>query len=261
MVHTALISGGTSGIGLMAASHLLSKGWNVIIFSRNEASIATAKNALAQHDNALTILRCDIASDHDVAALVKTLRERNIHLDAVINCAAILGPVGLFHENDFQKWKQAIDIDLTGNARLLHAIIPLLLESVPARIAAGTSLPKVVNVGGGGAGNARIYHTAYGTAKTAMVRLTEGLAVEYKDKIEFNIIAPGAHKTNIWKDETYDKEPAKWADVNKLYALIDYLTGRDSDGITGRFVHIENDYRSFTPEISSTERYLLRRTN
>ncbi|HIH24099.1 TPA: SDR family oxidoreductase [Candidatus Woesearchaeota archaeon] len=263
----ALISGGASGLGLRIAGHLLSGGWSVAVFSNDAPSVESARQELLSlaaggpvGDRVLALV-CDISSEEDVVSLVRTLKNEGITPDAVINAAAILGPVGPFHENDFAVWARTIDIDLVGNARLLHAMLPLLLESVPARIERGESLPKIVNFGGGGAGYARLYHTAYGTAKTAMVRLTESIALEYKGKVECNIIAPGAHKTAIWNDETHDKEPAQWSSMEKLYALIDYLTGKDSDGISGRFIHIENDYRSFTPEISGTDRYQLRRTN
>lgn len=258
----ALISGGTSGIGLMIARHLLGEGWQVLCFSMDEGQVKEFSETLGkEHAGKATALVCDITSDDDIAALVSKLKAEGTTPDLVINCAAILGPVGQFHENDFAKWQLAVDIDLTGNARLLHALIPLLLESLPQRQAEGRLLPRVINIGGGGAGYARLYHSAYGAAKTAMVRLTENLALEYKERIAFNIIAPGAYKTNIWKDETHDKEPAQWSDESRLFALIDYLAGPQSEGVTGRFIHIENDYRSFTPAISGTDRFLLRRTN
>lgn len=251
---TVLITGGSSGIGKKIADFLLNKGCIVIIVSSNKMKLENAFKELQKNElkGDLKYFNCDITNDKEIDILVEFLNKNKIKLNILINCAAILGPVGIFEDNSFEEWKRTIDTNLIGNALIIQKMIPLLLK---------TKYPKVINLGGGGAGYPRLYHTAYAASKTAMVRLTEILAEEYRNKIDFNIIAPGAHKTPIWDKETYDPEPEEWADDNKLFGLISFLSSSNSNGITGRFIHIENDWKSLTSEISNTSRFQLRRTD
>ncbi len=249
-----LITGGSSGIGQKIAQFLLSKGCRVIITSSNKDKLEKSYNKLKNEfpDAEINNFVCDIIHNSQIDNLVDFLNQNNLVPQVLINCAAILGPLGLFEENDFEKWKNTIHINLIGNALMIKKLMPLLIK---------TKNSKIINFGGGGAANSRPFHSAYACSKAAMVRLTEILADEYKHKMDINIVAPGAHKTKMWEEENYDAEPDNWADENKLFGLISFLISSKSDGITGRFIHIENDWQDFTAEISNTERFLLRRTN
>lgn len=250
---SVLLTGGSSGIGKKIAKFLISQGCNVVIVSSNRSKLENAFEELKNiNSNSLRYFPCDITDLEQVNSLIDFLGKEEILVDVLINCAGILGPLGHFGENDFDEWKKTIDINLVGGALIIQKIIPFLIKS---------NNPKVINLGGGGAGYSRPFHTAYAVSKTAMVRFTEILADEYKGKIDFNIIAPGAHKTPLWDSETYDPKPEKWADDDKLFGLISFLISSDSDGITGRFIHIENDWKSLTSEVSNTDRFLLRRTD
>lgn len=234
-----VISGGSSGIGRKLAGFLSEHDADVTVLSSNDGKLRRIESELG-----VRTIACDISSVESVRSLPL---ER---LDVLINCAAILGPVGKFEENDAEEWKRTIDVDLTGNALLIHALLPALKRG---------RHPKVINVGGGGAGYSRPFHTAYAAAKTGMVRLTEILADEYRGEVEFNIIAPGAHRTPMWERETHDSPPDEWADDGKLFGLVSFLIARH--GITGRFLHIENDWAKLDPAVSDTARFQLRRTD
>lgn len=251
---TILLNGASTGIGKKIANFLISKGCNLIITSANKGRISVTFSELRDKKGKgmLKNFVCDITKNSCTDSLIRFLKKDKIVLDALINCAGVLGPLGLFGETEFDKWKKTIDINLTGNAFIIHKMIPFLLKS---------KSPKIINFGGGGAAYSRPFHTAYASSKTGMVRLTEILAEEYKKKIDVNIVAPGAHKTRMWKNETYDKEPEKWANDNRLFGLIAFLISDLSKGVTGRFIHIENDWENLTFEISNTERFVLRRTN
>ena len=249
-----LLNGASTGIGKKIANFLLSKGCNLIITSSHKERIADTFSELKNKKGKgmLKNFVCDITKNSCTDSLIDFLNKDKIILDALINCAGVLGPLGLFGESDFDKWKKTIDINLTGNALIIHKMMPFLLKA---------KCPKIINFGGGGAAYSRPFHTAYASSKTGMVRLTEILAEEYKGKIDVNIVAPGAHKTRMWEKESYDKEPEKWADDNRLFGLIAFLISKLSNGVTGRFIHIENDWENLTSEISSTDRFVLRRTN
>jgi NAD(P)-dependent dehydrogenase (short-subunit alcohol dehydrogenase family) len=91
-----------------------------------------------------------------------------------------------------------------------------------------------------------------------MVRLTEIIAAEYP-MIDANAIAPGAHNTGIWKAETHDKPPEKWADKARFLSLVSFLLSEKSDGISGKFLHIYDDWEGLAPEVSRGDLYTLRR--
>ncbi len=249
MTERTLIVGGSTGIGKKIAAHLLTQGHEVIVASLYEKDLDEARKDLASEK--LHTFRCDITDNDDVRLLVHQLIEHRLTPRTVIVSAAVLGPVGKFGDSEFGKWSKAVEIDLIGNAAVVHALLPTLLLQ---------EKPKLVLFGGGGAAYSRPMHTAYAASKTAIVRFAEILADEYKGVLDVNVIAPGAHKTPMWNDETHDKEPEKWADDKLLFALIDWLVSSASDGVSGRFIHIENEYREFTPEITGSDRYVLRRT-
>jgi NAD(P)-dependent dehydrogenase (short-subunit alcohol dehydrogenase family) len=246
MQRTVLISGASSGLGRAVAEFLQRQGCTVIGISSDAEKLTSALRGL-QHAHAL---RCDITRHEDLSALVRELRARQLTPDAIVNAAAVLGPVAKFGSGDFAAWQRAVEVDLIGNAALLHALLPLLLTA--------KARPKIINFGGGGAAYARPYHSAYAAAKTGMVRLTEVLALEHPE-LDCNIIAPGAHKTAMWDGETHDKEPTQWADKQLLFKLVAWLLSPASDHISGKFIHIENPYETFTKDLGP-DRYVLRRT-
>ena len=256
-MRTILITGGTSGIGLMLAEHFLKGKNTVIISSSTRKNLDAAKEKLNEYfesEKAFGFI-CDIASKDSVKTLKSSIKTLGLKPDSIINCAAIIGPTGPFADNDFDEWEKAVAIDLVGNARIIHEFLPALIENN------GEIRGKIINLAGGGAGYARPGYTAYASSKTAMVRLTETVGVEYKGIIDINVIAPGAHDTAIWKVAQADQKPKEFADKEKLFSLTDYLLSDKSDGVTGRFIHIMNPYNDFDKSISDTDRYLLRRTN
>lgn len=242
---TVIVNGGSSGIGKQVAEFLLSQGYRVIITSSNEEKL---KATCEEMTGEILMHVCDVSNKAHINRFVEWVK--NLKPYALITFAGILGPVGKFAENDFEQWERTIKINLIGVAELIQRTMPILLEQ---------EHPKIITIGGGGAANSRKHHTAYAASKTGLVRLTEIIGDEYKEKLDINIIAPGAHKTPIWEGETHDKEPEQWADITELYDLVNWLLSDDSNGISGRFIHIKNNYKSLTPEITGTDRYVLRR--
>lgn len=237
-----LITGATGGIGETLVSHLVKK-HTVTAFSRNK----TALQNLRKKNNSTNIITYSVDVS-DKEQVQKTL-SRFKSLDIVINCAGILDPVGIFLENDLEKWKKTIEVNLMGTVYTCYYSLPLLLKSRRG---------KVINFSGGGSAYPRPYHSAYSTSKTAVVRFSEDLAMEYP-AIDVNAIAPGAHKTNMWKSETYDREPEKWGDMERLKEFIDFLVSEKSDGITGKFIHYKDEWEKFDSKILSKNIYTLRR--
>jgi NAD(P)-dependent dehydrogenase (short-subunit alcohol dehydrogenase family) len=106
-------------------------------------------------------------------------------IGALVNNAAITGPVGKLEEIDFDFFEQTLKINLVSPVYLTQRLLPHFRE-------AGQGV--VINFSGGGATFARPNFSAYAASKCALVRLTETFSKEYP-QFHFYAISPGALRT------------------------------------------------------------------
>jgi 3-oxoacyl-[acyl-carrier protein] reductase len=241
-----LITGATGGLGGKICETLAEEGNSLYLVSRNEQSLKELKSSLEKVSKAgILMVPCDVA---DYASLKSALK-RVTKLDVLINCAGVLGPVGPFGENDISEWESAFRTNFFGTVYSCSLLIQKLKSSKRG---------KIMNFSGGGSVFPRKYHTSYASAKAAIVRFSENLSVDHPE-IDVNSVAPGAHKTNIWKDETFDQEPERWADMSRLQSLVSFLCSSKSDGITGKLIHINDCWEKWDPKKLQPDFYTLRR--
>jgi NAD(P)-dependent dehydrogenase (short-subunit alcohol dehydrogenase family) len=236
------ITGASGGLGSLVAKNEQANFDEIVLIGRTRPKLESLARELGAKAH---IVQSDLGDEKKLRDALSPFPS----IDGLVNAAGVLGPVARFGEGSWDEWKRAIETNLIGNAAACRAAIPKLLESRRG---------KIVNFSGGGAAGVRTLHSAYAASKTAMVRLTEIIADEYP-QLDANIIAPGAHNTGIWKTETHDKPPAKWADAARFTATVSFLLSGKSDGITGKFIHINDRWETFGPEISKTDLYALRR--
>ncbi|MBI5412417.1 SDR family oxidoreductase [Candidatus Peregrinibacteria bacterium] len=244
---TALITGGAGGIGNPIVKLLSNQGFQVIIWGRDKKKFDSLYSQLSSVETDRIVFHSiDVRDPKQVKEGIQRLKA----LDTLINMAGVVWPIGKAADVDLEKFKMAFDINFFGTLYACVFAIPLLLKS-PAG--------KIINFAGGGSAYARENHSAYGCSKTAIVRLTENLGLEYP-QLDINTLAPGAHKTPMWNDETFDQEPKQWSDMDELIAFIDFLFSDRSKGITGKFLHfkdkIEENSKNF---LQNSDLYTLRR--
>ncbi|MBR9763282.1 MAG: SDR family NAD(P)-dependent oxidoreductase [Rhodobacteraceae bacterium] len=185
----ALVTGGATGIGRMAAEGLAAAGAHVLIASRK----AEACEAAAAEINALDLpgsaegFAGDVGSEEGIAALTEAVRQRTEKLDILMNNAGRTwgAPLGEF---PYDAWTKVLGLNVSGMFHLTQSLLPLL------RAAASPEDPaRVVNVGsvmgeipkGQGA-------YSYATSKGAVHHMTRILASELTPEyITVNAIAPG----------------------------------------------------------------------
>lgn len=238
-----IITGGAGGIGEMLVGHLI-KDNDITIISRTQASI----NKMIEKYPKIKGYVCDISDYMEVNIIFSRLNQ----FDALINCAGILNPVNSFEQNYMYEWEDTIKVNLIGTVNCCKISIPILKEKKHS---------KIINISGGGSAFPRVYHSAYATSKAAIVRFTENIAKDFMHdniNIDVNVIAPGAYKTKMWDNETFDKEP-EWSDPKLLFDLIDFLLSDKSNGITGKFLHPKDDYKNLDKSISDSDDFTLRR--
>jgi len=251
---TALVTGSSRGIGLTIARAFVDAGAQVMLSARDPGRLRDASEAFGRSSPRVAWSACDVAEPAQVEALVSATTQRFGTVDILVNNAAVLGPVGPVWENDPALWRRAIEVNLLGAFLCCQAVVPRMIQQQRG---------KIINLSGRGAAAAWSNFSAYGASKTAVVRFTEGLAAEVKPyNIQVNVMAPGANDTTLFR-EAARHEPAMLADLpvdpDKPARLALFLASEQSDHITGRFIHVNQDWAAWTRADLPEGRYTLRR--
>lgn len=180
---SALITGGTSGIGLATAKLFISEGARVAVTGRDEAAFERVKAELGE--NAL-VLKGDVRSIEDMRAIATEIKEKFGGLDVVFANAGWAFPSAL-NDIDDDLYSEIMDINVKGVVFTVQAAQPLLRDH--SSVILNTSF--VAQTGKHG-----ISLTA--AAKAAVRSLARSWSYEFLDrKIRFNAIAPGGMETPL----------------------------------------------------------------
>jgi NAD(P)-dependent dehydrogenase (short-subunit alcohol dehydrogenase family) len=268
-----IVTGATRGLGRQIALRLWKKGASLLLVARDSAALASLCESLQRDTSTnqrVVVFACDLSLPTAATAITSKLLDEFDVVTALINNAAILGPVGPFWENDFDLWQQTIRVNLLAPAELCSLIIPVMRKE---------GYGKIVNLSGGGATSPRPYFSAYATAKVGLVRLTEVLAHETSTMhIDINCIAPGVMPTGMLEEiravgldragslefaqlQQQSSEPEK--SLDRAAELAEFLVSAESDGITGRLISAVWDPWQGLPQrrelLGKSDIYTLRR--
>jgi len=261
-----VITGSSSGIGRALAERLLSHGHHVWGLARSDQS-----DFAARHPGAFSALRCDVADWTQVAAAGRTILAAWPEMDGLVACAGLQGAIGPATTTDPLLWSATVRANLDGTyfaIRAFHAA----LRAAPRRA-------KIVCFSGGGATKARPNFSAYGVAKTAVVRLVETVAEEERAApLDVNAVAPGAINTHMtdelvalgpdvvgefeYQGALRQKETGG-ASLDRVLDLVEWLLSPASDGISGRLISAQWDdwpvLARHQQELATSDLYTLRR--
>lgn len=251
-----LITGGSRGIGVEVARDLASSGHQLWLAATTENIHATTRQLGPDHRSS----RVDIANPQSVDSLFTEIRREWRALDAVIHAAAELGQSGCFWQLDPEKFVHTLRVNSAGAFFIARAFVQLWLDAAPQ---APAHRGKIVLFAGGGAGYGYPQFLPYGTSKAAAVRMCETMAMELDAAhlpIDVNIIAPGANETSMLAAvRAAGGEVRTVVPFSKPIALCRWLLSRDSDGISGRFLHVNDPYPTLSRDSLRAEAFKLRR--
>ncbi len=179
-----LITGAGRGIGAATAKVLTEQGAKVGVLARRRTD-ADAVVAGLSAGSALA-LGCDV---RDRAGLGEALEEAFGPLTALINNAAILGPLEKLHEADPDAWAETIDVNLSAALWVIQAVLPGFIER-----GSGT----IINISSGAAHKPIAGWSAYCASKAGLAMLTQSLHLEYAAAgVRVFGIAPGVVDTGM----------------------------------------------------------------
>jgi len=250
----AIITGASRGIGKRLSDSFLEAGCAVTLVASNRQGLECAAQELRRGHRRVLAVACDVANSQEVEAVVKATIQQFGGIDILVNNAAVLGPVGSVWETDAENWRRAVDVNLIGPYLCCRAVLPHMIAQRRG---------KIINLSGRGAAFPWPGFSAYGASKAAVVRLTEGLALECKlYNIQVNVMAPGANDTDLFR-EAAAHEPAMRADLPadpmQPCRLALFLASEASNHITGKFIHVNQNWSEWTEADLIGDRFTLRR--
>ena len=186
---TAVVTGGSKGIGFAIANAFAEQGMRVAILSSQKESCEKVAKALRDDERECIGLRCDVRDLASIREALHTVNSTFGSLDVVVNCAGILDTCSV-SELTFESWDDVMNVNLRGMFFVIQEAIPYLKKSLAARI---------INISSN-AGRMGGYENglAYTASKGGIISLTYGLASRLAgDNITVNCIAPGTIATKM----------------------------------------------------------------
>lgn len=204
---TALVTGGATGIGRMAATAMVQAGAKVLIASRKGADcVTTAEEINASNGPGHAIgFSGDVGYEQGVNGLADDVKNRTDQLDILINNAGVTWGAPM-DEFPYGAWAKVMDVNVTGLFVLTQKLLPMLRTSAsledPSRVINLGSVMGSANIGDGA--------FSYAASKAAVHHLTKIMAKEMAgEHITFNAFAPGPFHSKMTAFATTTDEQAK----------------------------------------------------
>ncbi|MGB0504719.1 MAG: SDR family oxidoreductase [Pikeienuella sp.] len=244
---TALVTGGATGIGRMAATGLAGAGARVLIASRKLEiceSTAAEINGLGLSGQ-VEAFQGDVSSEEGVIALAAEINERTDALHVLMNNAGVTWGAP-YPEFPHKAWEKVMSVNVAGLFSLTQQLTPLLASSAslddPARVVNVGSVMGTSPIGVGA--------YSYSASKGAVHHLTKILATELaSSRITVNAIAPGPFQSGMTafatadadnRDRIGDKTPlGRIGRPDDIAGLMVFLSSRAGAYITGAVIPVD----------------------
>jgi NAD(P)-dependent dehydrogenase (short-subunit alcohol dehydrogenase family) len=240
---TAVITGGSRGLGEAMAKDLAASGARIALVARDVTRLESVRNAIAERGGTAAVFTADVTQESQVAALAASVQEKFGAPQILINSAGINIRKNLV-DFTLEEFRSVIDGSLISTFLMCRAFVPGMRGTGYGRILNLTSIMSHVSIAG---------RTAYSSAKTALLGLTRALALELApDGITVNGISPGPIGTDMNRPVMDNPElnaqfianipVGRWGKVEEIGALACYLCSEAAGFITGTDILIDGGW-------------------
>ncbi len=227
---TALITGGTSGIGLATAKRFIAHGATIVIAGRRSEGSEIAKRIGA------TFIAADVSKSEEITKMVNAAAEKLGGIDILISNAGAVVEFTMIEDTNDDILENMFNVNSLAHYRVVRNALPHMRDG-GSIVFNATLLTGLGNFG----------ETAYGAAKSALVTMAKGIAMELAPRgIRVNTISPGATAGVMWPDDHPQLELVqtmtalgRLCQPDEIAALFQFLAADDCRFITGANIPID----------------------
>ena len=239
---TALVTGGTHGLGMAIATGLANAGAKIIINDIFPEKLKNAKEEYSAKGIDVTTYLFDVTKEKEVDEYIDKIEKEVAPIDILVNNAGIIKRTPLL-DMEVDDFEQVLKIDITGPFIMAKRVV----QSMVQRKSAG----KVINMCSMMSEVGRHSVGAYAAAKGGLKMLTKNMATEWaKYNIQVNGIGPGYFATDQtapiregghpFNELIMTRTPAnRWGDPDELQGTAIFLASKASDFVTGIVVYVD----------------------
>ena len=240
MKHSAVVTGGASGIGLAVTERLLGDGWPVAVIDADTEALAAAEDTLAE-ENAIFI-EADVTDEDELGEAFDEVVDRLGLVGGLVTSAGIARDLPA-DETSVELFRQILDVNLVGS----FAACRCALE----RMGGMLSMVNIASVSGLRANRGRV---AYGASKAGVKLMSEVLALEFGARgVRVNCVAPGPVETPLITRLHTPEDRRAWlahvpqgryGEPEEVAAAIAFLLSPEASYINGHTLAIDGGFLS-----------------
>lgn len=224
---TVVITGAAGNLGRAVAAAFAARGASLVLLDRSDELL---RKAYAGDDARRMLAAVDLLDAAQVEAAVARAAQRFGRIDVLANLAGGFRMGEAVHETTDATWNFLLDINVRTMLNAVRAIVPRMLAAGGGRI---------VNVGAASALKGAALMGAYVAAKSAVIRLTETMALELREKnVNVNCVLPTIIDTPENRAAMPDADPKRWVAPEALADVIAFLASDAARAVHGAAVPV-----------------------